>query len=346
MDRRTRFLYACYGQKVDRTPVWLMRQAGRYMPEYNRIRKNNTFLQLCQTPELSARITQLPLERFGFDAAILFTDLLIILLGMGCSLEYDTGIGPIVKPPNCFIDGAGLLTPVPERDFPYLAESIRLFIKQTNGTYPLIGFAGAPFTLASYVIEGGTSKTFAETKKMLFQNRLHFEQLLSQLSRAIIDYCRFQIQAGVDAIQIFDSWAGCLSPQDYIETVLPHTRTIFETLLAENVPLIYFFNGSCALLSTLRLLGAHVISIDSFQTLSKAREILGPDIAVQGNLDPYALFLPKDRLRLRIMDVLHQNNGRPGHIFNLGHGIHPDTNEENVHFLVKTVLEESIITAS
>ncbi|MFC1848967.1 uroporphyrinogen decarboxylase [candidate division CSSED10-310 bacterium] len=342
MDAKTRFLNACYRLPVDKTPVWIMRQAGRYMKPYQNMRKRYSFLRLCQSPDLATKITMLPLKRLGVDAAILFSDLLIPFLGMGFEVKYKAKIGPQIKPSvrdEKVMET--ITTPDPERDFPYLRQSIKQFNKKSKGYYPLIGFAGAPFTMASYLIEGGSSHQFQKTKLMMYQEPHRFKRLLEKVTAVLIDYCQFQVESGLDAIQIFDTWAGCLTPLDFREYALPFARQIINSLKSYQIPTIYFLKGSSGLLKDIFKLGTEVISLDSFQELSEARKLLGPNVAVQGNLDPMALFLPKDKLKQRINSILEQNGNQYGHIFNLGHGVLPTTDEDQVSFLVRTVHEYS-----
>jgi len=343
MDKKTRFLEACSGNPVDRTPIWLMRQAGRYMDDYQQIRKKVSFLDLCLDPNLAARITKIPIDNLGVDAAIIFSDLLIPLLGLGFSLEYKEKIGPVITPSYKNIVNEGKFeSPDPEEHFSFLRQSIQVFNQLTNGKIPLIGFTGAPFTLLSYIIEGGTSRSFSKTKKLLFQQPEMFTNLMEKITQLAFDYSVFQVESGIDALQIFDSWAGCLSPVDYREFVLPWVKKLFKELKAYKLPTIYFLKGSSGFLRDIKDLDASLISIDAFQQLKAARDILGPKKGVQGNLDPMSLYLPEEKLRERTLSILEETRGMPGHIFNLGHGILPDTNEAKVRFLVETVQHESI----
>jgi len=343
MDSRNRFLAACRCEPVDRPPVWLMRQAGRYMDEYQKIKAQHTFLEMCQTPELAAQITLLPIERLNADAAILFSDLLIPFLGIGYSLEYVPDVGPVVTAEvNDFEEMLKYPLPVIESEFSYVGASIKKFNELVSHEVPLIGFTGAPFTMASYIIEGGSSRNFLKTKQLMFQKPELFERLMEKLSELIILYSRYQIEQGVVALQLFDSWAGCLSPVDYKTIILPHTKHIIKILQQTGAPIIYFLKGSAGYLELMSDIGPDVMSIDTFQSLHNASEILGPEIALQGNLDPMALFLPQEKLAARVFEILTEMSTRRGYIFNLGHGILPQTDEKNVAFLVDYIQTEGL----
>ncbi|MFN8485208.1 MAG: uroporphyrinogen decarboxylase [Anaerolineae bacterium] len=326
-----RFLRACRREPVDRTPIWFMRQAGRYLPEYRRLRQNHSFMELTKTPSLAAEITLQPLRAFALDAAIIYSDILLPLEPMGARLEYAAGEGPVIhNPVRSAGDVAALAEVNPTRDLAFVGEAIRLVHPQI--TVPLIGFAGAPFTLASYLIEGGASKNYVETKRLMYHEPRAWHTLMEKLTAVVADHLRFQVEAGADAVQVFDSWVGCLSPADYREYVLPHSRGVFEALRDLSAPSIHFGTGNPTLLSLLREAGGDVIGVDWRVPLDEAWAVLG-HVAVQGNLDPVALFAPPDELERRVRDVLARTGGRPGHIFNLGHGILPGTPVENVRLV-------------
>ncbi len=325
-----RFLKACRREPVDCTPVWFMRQAGRYMVEYRRLREKHSILDLCKTPELAAQVTLQPIDRFALDAAIIFADILLPLEPMGLSLEFAEGEGPIIHNPvrdRAAVDG---LKVIDERDLQYVMDAISLTRKMLAGRVPLIGFAGAPFTLASYAIEGGSSRNYIHTKQMMYREPETWHRLMDKFARVITGYLRRQIKAGAQAVQLFDSWVGCLSAGDYAEYVMPHVQLIFEGLKHEGVPLIHFGTGTTAILKAMRQAGGDVIGIDWRIPIDEAWALVGHDRAVQGNLDPVTLFGPISEIERRVTDILRRAAGRPGHIFNLGHGILPNTPVENV----------------
>jgi uroporphyrinogen decarboxylase len=332
------FLKACRGENVDYTPVWLMRQAGRYLPEYQAIRASVDFLTLCKTPELAAEVTLQPVDILKVDAAILFSDILIPVESMGMRLEFSDKEGPILSEP---IRGKSavekIIIPDIEEDLPFILETIRILRKELENKVPLIGFSGAPFTLATYMIEGGTSKNFLNTKKMMFQHSGVFDYLMEKLTITVISYLSAQIKAGVQAIQIFDTWAGTLTPVDYKKFVLPYVKRTVSDLKKEGVPIIYFVNDCAGILKEVKKLDADVIGIDWRIDISDAIKKLGKKTVIQGNLDPCALFLPKESLEERVKDILWKGENAKGHIFNLGHGILPQTPVENVIAMVEAV---------
>ncbi len=340
------FIRACKREAVERTPLWLMRQAGRYMHEYRAIRKKVSFLELCKTPELACEVTMQPIDEFGFDAAILFCDILIPLESMG--LQVDFTPAPVL--PNPVRDRAGVLAlkvPDPEQEMPYVFEAIRKIRTALNDRVPLIGFAGAPFTLATYAVEGGGSKSYEKTKSLLFSDPKTGHELLDRLARCCATYLEAQVAAGAQCLQLFDSWAGILSPGDFSEFALRHANRVIEmlhdspTFKKTPVPIIYFANGCAPYLERLKESKADVLGVDWKIDLKTAWSVLGDKFALQGNLDPTCLFMPEDALRGRVQEVLDGAANRPGHIFNLGHGILPSTDRERVRFLVKTVKELS-----
>ena len=333
----TRFLNACRRQPVDATPVWFMRQAGRYMPEYRALRERHSLLELCREPELATQVTMQPVNRIDLDAAILFSDLLLPLEPMGLPFDFIKGEGPAIETPiRTTADIDKLKTFEPRESLSHVLQAIRLIQRELAGRIPLIGFAGAPFTLASYAIEGGHSNNFALTKALMYGHPEAWHRLCGKFAAIIGDYMVAQIEAGVDVVQIFDSWVGALSPADYREFVLPHTRTIFDAI-GGRVPTIHFGTGTSTFLGDLREAGGDVIGADWRIPLDEAWSRIGYDRGVQGNLDPTLLLGPTDRLLAAADDVLRRAEGRPGHIFNLGHGILPMTNLERVQRLAEHV---------
>ena len=320
-----RFLKACRREPVDCTPVWFMRQAGRYMAEYRSLRAKHSMLSLCKTPELAAQVTLQPIDRFPLDAAIIFADILLPLEAMGLNLEFAEGEGPVIHNPVRERADVDRLKPIDDHELAYVAEAIRQTRQALHGRVPLIGFAGAPFTLASYAIEGGGSRNYVLTKSMMYREPESWHQLMDKLARVVTGYLRQQIRAGAQAIQLFDSWVGCLSAGDYAEYVKPHVQLIFEGLKREGVPMIHFGTGTTALLGQMREAGGDVIGVDWRVPLDEAWAVIGHDRAVQGNLDPVALYAPLHEIERRVEDILHRAAGRNGHIFNLGHGILPTT---------------------
>ena len=333
----TRFLNACRRQPVDATPVWFMRQAGRYMPEYRALRERHSLLELCREPELATQVTMQPVNRIDLDAAILFSDLLLPLEPMGLPFDFIKGEGPAIETPiRTTADIDKLKTFEPRESLSHVLQAIRLIQRELHGRIPLIGFAGAPFTLASYAIEGGHSNNFALTKSLMYGHPEAWHRLCGKFAAIVGDYLVAQIEAGVDVVQVFDSWVGALSPADYREFVLPHTRTIFDAI-GGRVPTIHFGTGTSTFLEDLREAGGDVIGADWRIPLDQAWARSGHDRGVQGNLDPTLLLGPTDRLLAAADDVLRRAEGRPGHIFNLGHGILPMTNLERVQRLAEHV---------
>ena len=330
------FLRACRGEEVEYTPVWLMRQAGRYLPQYQAVRANVDFLTLCKTPELAAEVTLQPIEILGVDAAILFSDILIPIEAMGMSLEFPEKSGPTLSEPirnKSAIDK--LVVPDTEVDMPFIIKTIRILREKLD--VPLIGFSGAPFTLATYMIEGGSSKNFVHTKRMMFQNNRLFQYLMDKLALTITSYLTAQIRAGVQVVQIFDTWAGAVTPYDYKESILPFVKRTIAELKKEGVPIIYFANDCAGILKEIKKSGADVVGIDWRIDIGDAIRKLGKKAIVQGNLDPCALFLSKEEIEERVKDILWKGETAKGHIFNLGHGILPETPVENAIALVEAV---------
>jgi uroporphyrinogen decarboxylase len=315
-----------------------MRQAGRYMSEYRALRERYSLLELCRTPDLATEVTLQPVRRLEVDAAILFSDLLLPLEPMGIRFDFIRGEGPAIDNPirgEADIDALRHFDPRVELS--HVLDAIRQVKRELAGRVPLIGFAGAPFTLASYAIEGGHSTSFARTKALMYGHPVEWHRLAALLADLVSDYLVAQIEAGVDAVQVFDSWVGALNARDYREFILPHTRRIFDALAAHPVPTIHFGVGTGAILAELKEAGGSVIGVDWRTPLDTAWETLGPDCAVQGNLDPTLLLGPIDRALAAADDVLARAAGRPGHIFNLGHGILPSTPVEHVQALARHV---------
>ncbi len=337
-----RFLSACNREPVDATPIWIMRQAGRYLQEYRDIRAKHDFLELCKTPELAAQVTLMPIERFDLDAAILFADIMLPLEGMGIDFDIVEGIGPIIENPvRTLADVQNLRVGNPHESVSYVLEAVKILRHELAGRVPLIGFSGAPFTLASYIIEGRPTKEFLLTKRLMLSEPAAWSALMEILTETVIQYLRAQVEAGAEAIQLFDSWVGALNPFDYFEYVLPHTTKIFEGLKELGVPRIHFGVVTSTLLELIKETGPDVVGVDWRIPLDRAWEAIGHERAIQGNLDPAALFAPQEEIRRRVEAILEQAENRPGHIFNLGHGILPNTPPENVQFLVDLVHELS-----
>jgi len=330
-------LKAARREPVDRVPIWLMRQAGRYLPEYRSIRRKTTFLELCKNPDLAAEVTIRTVERLQVDAAILFADLLPILEPMGLLLEFPAGSGPVIGNPirePADVDRLRELEDMTGLEF--VLETVRKTRAGLPDDLPLIGFAGAPFTLASDAIEGSSSREYARTKSLMYRDRGAWDAILGRLTRAVTPYLNAQIDAGAQLVQLFDSWAGCLGPDDYRSFVLPHTRKLIEGI-RPGTPVIHFATGNPALLSSWSETGATVIGVDWRARLDDAWEALGYGKAIQGNLDPTVLLSTPAEIRRRARDILRQAGGRPGHIFNLGHGVLPQTPVRNVLALVEAV---------
>ena len=331
----TRFLDACWGKPVDRIPVWLMRQAGRYLPDYMRVRSKCTFLELCKTPELAAEVTLQPVDILGVDAAILFSDILTPVEPMGMKLDFVPG--PVFEHPvRTMADVEKLRIPQMEKDVPYVLDTVKILRRELATKVPLIGFGGAPFTLACYMVEGKGSKDFAALKKMMYAEPEVYAALMDKITTMDMEYLNAQIKAGAQAIQIFDTWGGMLSPADYERYVLPYTTRLINGLNRKETPVIHFVKGAGTMLDIVKRAGGDVMGLDWHVNLGKARDILG-DMAVQGNLDPTVLFAPKEIIEREVKRVLAENAGRPGLIFNLGHGILPTVPPENAIFMVECV---------
>ncbi|HYO98211.1 MAG TPA: uroporphyrinogen decarboxylase [Polyangiaceae bacterium] len=337
-----RFLRACRREPVDTTPVWFMRQAGRYMAEYRAIRAQRTLLEICKTPELALEVTLQPVKALAVDAAILFADILLPLEPMGAPFEFAAGEGPVIHAPiRARADVDRLRIFEIEEGLGYVLESLRLIRHELDGKTPLIGFAGAPFTLASYLIEGGKSSQYARTKRMMYGEPEVFQALMGKLSEVVRLYLRAQVKAGAQAVQLFDSWVGALSPLDYVQFIQPHVSHILKDLQSTGVPVLHFGTDTATLLELQREAGGTVIGVDWRLPLDEAMRRLGAGVAVQGNLDPLLLQAPRELLAARVQDVLDRAAKRDGHIFNLGHGILPETSPDAAKFVVDYVHEHA-----
>jgi uroporphyrinogen decarboxylase len=334
------FMRACRREPVPYTPVWLMRQAGRYMREYREVRARTSFLELCKTPALATEVTVTAAERLNVDAAIIFADILLIIEPMGIDLEFAKGEGPAIHNPVRNAQDVERLCEVEEIEaLDFVFEALRLTRRALRPDLPLIGFAGAPFTLASYIVEGGASKNYIHTKSLMYGDSGAWHAMMSLISRALVRYLNAQIASGAQAVQLFDSWVGCLSTEDYREYVMPHTRSVIQNI-TPGTPVIHFGTGTSALLELMKQAGGDVIGLDWRVDLHDAWQRLG-DVGVMGNLDPVQLFAAPDLIRARAAHILSRAGGRPGHIFNLGHGILPETPVDNVIALVDAVHEMS-----
>lgn len=315
-------LRALRGEPVERTPAWVMRQAGRYLPEYRAVREKCTFLQLCRTPELACEVTLQPLRRFGLDAAILFSDILVPIEAMGAPVEFGDGGPHFREPVRTRAQVDSLRVPDPAEHMPFVAEAIRNITKALPAGVPLLGFAGAPFTLLTYLVEGGGSKDFAEVKRLLANEPATAHALLEKLARTVARALAAQARAGCSAVQLFDTWASVLSPAEYKEFALPYAKVIFTELSDLKIPMIYYVNGIAGILEWAATTGATCLSVDWRIDLGAARARV-PGLSFQGNLDPYCLLGPESSVRAATRRVLESNARRPGHVFNLGHGIFP-----------------------
>lgn len=335
------FLRACRREPVEYTPVWLMRQAGRYMAEYRSIRGKVSFLGLCKSPDLAAEVTLLPVQRLGVDAAIIFGDILLPVEGMGIHLEFPKGGGPVIRDPireKGDIERLRIIEP--EDDVPFLLEAIEIVRRELDGRVPVIGFAGAPFTLASYLIEGGRSTDYLKTKGLMFGATALWHTLMEKLTEVTIRYLKAQVYRGAQALQLFDSWAGCLNPWDYEIHVLPYSRRVIRGV-GKHVPVIHFSVGTGGFLHLIKEAGGDVIGIDWRMDLGGTWERLGYDVGIQGNLDPSVLMASHQVIESHVRRILESAGNRSGHIFNLGHGVLPETPVENVIFMVETVHQYS-----
>ncbi|HWT65548.1 MAG TPA: uroporphyrinogen decarboxylase [Terracidiphilus sp.] len=335
----SRFVRACLRKPVDRTPVWFLRQAGRYMQEYRDVRKHHTLVEICKDPDLAAEVTITAAEKLGVDAAIIFADLLLPLEPMGLPFEFQAGEGPVVHKPVRTPEDVKALRTDRAADLTYVAKAIEKVAAHFRDKLGIIGFCGAPFTLASYMIEGGGSRNYIFTKQMMYGQPAAWRELLDKLVLVLTEYCKQQVEGGADVIQIFDSWVGSLSLADYQDYAFEASKQLVRNVQALGVPVIYFGVETAGLLSAMAETGADVIGLDWRQPLAEGWSAVGHSHAVQGNLDPITLFAPLDVLEKRVKAVLQSAGGRPGHIFNLGHGIVPGTPVENVQAVVKMVRE-------
>ncbi|KGQ22768.2 uroporphyrinogen decarboxylase [Thermus filiformis] len=330
-------LRAARGLPTPRPPVWFMRQAGRYQASYRKLRETYTLPEMVRRPEVAAEVTLAPVRELGVDAAILFADITTPLYGMGVELEIVEGKGPVFARPFSGHEDLKALRPLePERDVPFVLETIRILKERLQ--VPLIGFAGAPFTLAAYLVEGGPSRRFLQVKTLMYREEDLFHRLMDFLARSMARYLEAQVRAGADLVQVFDSWVGALSPADYRRYVKPHMRTLFGLLKPLGVPVIHFGVGTMGLLQDMREAGGDVLGLDPHTPLPWAREVLDKT-PVQGNLDPAVLFAPKEVIRREVLRILEENGGRAGHIFNLGHGLLPETPEAHVRYVVDLIKE-------
>jgi uroporphyrinogen decarboxylase len=341
----SRFLKACHRQKADATPIWLMRQAGRYMAEYRHLREKYSILEIIKTPELAMEVTMQPINVFDLDAAIIFADILPPLEGMGLELDFVKGEGPIIyNPIRTAVDVEKLRVLPAEENLWFTLEAIKLARAELDSRgIPLIGFSGAPFTLAAYAIEGGSSRNYLHTKRFMMSDPAAWHQLMEKLSDVVGHYLLAQAKAGAQVLQLFDSWVGALSPEDYRQHVMPYSQRALKIAAQAELPIIHFGTGTNGILELIREGGGDIIGVDWCIDLDTAWKRIGYDRAIQGNLDPTALFAPWDALKERAKQVLDSADGRPGHIFNLGHGILPETPLDQVKRLVDFVHEYTSI---
>lgn len=333
-----RLLRAARREAVDVTPIWMMRQAGRSLPSYRKLREQWGLVEITRSADLIAEVTLLPLEVLDVDAAILFADIMLPLAGLGVGFEIVDDVGPVVAEPILSISQIEAMTSVPSAEStPAVMEAVRILRKELEGKAPLIGFSGAPFTLASYLVEGSATREFSKTKAMMFGEPPAWHALMERLTEMVIDYLREQVAAGAQALQLFDSWIGALGPRDVEQYVLPYTKRIFEATASLGVPRIHFGTNTASLLELMAAPDPEIVGVDWRVPLDVAWERIGHERAIQGNLDPAVLLGPPELVVDRARDVLRRAGGRPGHIFNLGHGVLPDTPLENLRLLVETV---------
>jgi uroporphyrinogen decarboxylase len=336
------FLRAARNEQIERTPVWMMRQAGRYMPEYRAIREKHGFLEMCRTPELAVEVTMQPVDLVGVDAAILFSDILVPFPGMGLDLEFAKGEGPIIHNPVRSVADIDRLTVAdPIEDTGYVMEAIKILRRELEDKVPLIGFSGAPFTLASYMIEGHGTRDYEYTKALMWSEPAAWDRLMIKISDTVIAYLGAQIDAGAQTVQVFDSWVGYVAPRDYERYVLPYTKRVIDELTPKGVPIVHFANQATSMLDLVRQAGGDVIGLDWRIDIAAAMDIVGPDFAIQGNIDPVALFAPDAELEVIVTEILEKVGNRPGHIFNLGHGIHKTSDPEKARTMIQIVHEQS-----
>ncbi|MDO8880050.1 MAG: uroporphyrinogen decarboxylase [Coriobacteriia bacterium] len=343
------FLRAARREATESTPVWMMRQAGRYMPEYRAIRAKHGFLEMCRTPELAVEVTMQPVDLVGVDAAILFSDILVVFPGMGLDLEFAKGEGPVIhNPVRTAADVRKLRLSDPLGDTGYVMDTIKILRGELENKVPLIGFGGAPFTLASYMIEGHGTRDYEYTKALMWGEPKIWDELMTKITDTVIAYLSAQIDAGAQTIQVFDSWVGYVAPRDYERSVLPHTKRVIEALTAhgkkvvpEGVPIIHFPNGATSMLDLAQQAGGDVLGVDWRLDMKHVVEQVDERFAIQGNIDPVALFAPDDELERMVVEILEAVGTRPGHIFNLGHGIHKTSDPEKARTMIRYVHEHS-----
>jgi uroporphyrinogen decarboxylase len=335
----SRFLDACRRRPTDVRPVWFMRQAGRYMKQYREIRAKASILEICKRPDLAAQVTLQPIEILDVDAAIIFADLLLPVEPMGLKLKFVAGEGPNIANPVRTSDDVDSLSISNTDELGYVGEAIQLVVRQLAGRVPVIGFVGAPFTLASYMIEGGPSKSFIRTKAMMYRDETLWRRLMGKLVDVLGPFAIAQATAGARAIQVFDSWVGALGPDDYVRYVAPYSRALIERIRTASVPVIHFGTGAAGFFRELHAAGGDVMGVDWRVNIDQAWMDISYRSAVQGNLDPAVLFAPLPELKMRVQELLKRTGSRPGHIFNLGHGILPETPVENVRAVVDIVHE-------
>jgi uroporphyrinogen decarboxylase len=335
----SRFLDACRRRPTDVRPVWFMRQAGRYLKPYREIRAKHGILEICKRPDLAAAVTLQPVEILDVDAAIIFADLLLPVEPMGLKLRFVSGEGPAIDNPVRTSNDVDSLSISDTDDLGYVGESIQIVVKALAGRAPVIGFVGAPFTMASYMIEGGPSRHFLKTKQMMYRDETLWRRLMGKLVDVLGPYAIMQVASGARAIQVFDSWAGALGPDDYVRFVAPYSRALIERIRSASVPVIHFGTGAAGFFRELHAAGGDVMGVDWRINIDQAWMDISYRSAVQGNLDPAALFSPLAELKLRVFELLKRTGTRPGHIFNLGHGILPETPVENVKAVVEMVRE-------
>lgn len=343
------FLRAARREATERTPVWMMRQAGRYMSEYREIRAKHGFLEMCYNPELAVEVTMQPVDLIGVDAAILFSDILVVFPGMGLDLEFKSGVGPIINNPvRTLSDVKALTVSDPIENTGYVMDAIKILRRELENKVPLIGFAGAPFTLASYAIEGRGTRDYEACKALMWGEPEAWDGLMNKFTDTVIAYLCAQIDAGAQTVQLFDSWVGYVAPRDYERYVLPYSTRVIEEVTAHGekvvdggVPLIHFANGATSMLDLVQRAGGDVIGVDWRLDMAHAVEQIHPSFGIQGNIDPVALFAPDDELEKMVVEILEKVGTRPGHIFNLGHGIHKTSDPEKARTMIRFVKEHS-----
>lgn len=335
----SRFLDACRRRPTDVRPVWFMRQAGRYLKQYREIRAHHSILEMCKRPDLAAQVTLQPIEILDVDAAIIFADLLLPVEPMGLKLEFRSGEGPHIDNPIETSADVDTLSTSNTDDLGYVGESIQMVTRALSNRIPVIGFVGAPFTMASYMIEGGPSKTFIKTKQMMYRDETLWRRLMGKIVDVLGPYALMQVSAGARAIQVFDSWVGALSPDDYVRFVQPYSRALIERIRSSGAPVIHFGTGAAGFFKELHAAGGDVMGVDWRINIDQAWMDISYRSAVQGNLDPAALFAPLPELKQKVHELLRRTGSRPGHIFNLGHGILPETPADHVKAVVEMVRE-------